>query len=613
MSVIHAPAENPLRPQQLVLPGLLVLGVFGFLFRLWYLQLVLADDLRSQAESTGRISVSTLAPRGRITDREGHVLAAVEPKVVITARPLVVGEKMEVLDKVAAILGADPKKLKRALKQRWQRAGLPVPIYVGATPQQAAMIAEAGESLKGIGVETQAMRKCTEPTLAPHALGWVAAPTAAEEEAMKAKGFVAADYVGRDGVEKFYEQQLMGKAGKSSFSVDAKRRPVRALPGEMPVPGDSLVLSLDSATQRVATQALNGRKGAVVALDPTNGEVICLVSSPDYDLSTFEGGLTEEEADFLYQNPDRPMLKRAISGLYPPGSSFKIVTALAAYHAGKFNDAGSVYCPGYILVGTKKVRCENHPGGSYNFLMAMTKSCNSFFGRLAQRSGDNAIRETAEMIGLGHKTGIDVTGEAGGRFPDEAWIEEAHGRRWSLGDTNNIGIGQGDLEVTPLQMACVAALVANEGVSYKPHLVRQFVPATPGKAPRDFAKEILGKFDADATFWATLKAALRNVVVAGTARGSQIPGIAMSGKTGSAENPHSSRTHAWFVGYAPSENPRIAFAVVLETAGHGGDVAAPVARQVVQTYLNPNRKVQPPSSAKPFVRVSALPDSPESR
>ncbi|MDI9641662.1 penicillin-binding protein 2 [Kamptonema cortianum] len=608
MSVIHAPPENPVTLRHLVLPGLLLLAMVSFFFRLWYLQVVVVDDYRREAENSGRIVDRSLAPRGKILDRNGELLADVSPAIVIMVKPADVAANDQILPKLASILDVPVKKLDRAVKQRWSKGGLPVPVYVGATVQQAARIAESGELLPGVSIRTLAMRRYANSKAAPHIMGWVSVPSDTIEERLKSEGLVPADYVGRDGIETSYERNLMGVPGSNSFAVDRRGRPLRSLASEEAIPGDTLILSLDLRLQKLANELLEGRKGAIVMLDPRNGEVLTMASAPSYDLKTFEGGLTDDEVEYLYQNKDRPMLKRAIAGRYPPGSTFKIVTAMAAFEAGKFNPSSSLSCPGYLQLGNRRIRCENHPPTSYSFNMAFTKSCNTYFGNLARIVGDDLLRETTLKVGLGAPLGIDMIGESGGRVPDEEHIKKVHKRPWSVGDTVNVGIGQGDLEVTPLQMASLAGMVAMHGVQYRPHLVRaRWVAGDKAKVvPTD--PSILRRFEASDSFWNQLQGAMRNVVVNGTARAAAIESAAVAGKTGSAENPVSRRTHAWFVGYAPADNPQIAFAILVETAGHGGEIAAPMAKRLLQSFFSQSERQSAENKPKISVKVSPLPE-----
>lgn len=591
----------------LVVPLVLLLFFSVSIAQLWYLQIVSGDDLKEQAKMTGLIVDQTMAPRGRIYDREMNILANVRPSIVVTAKPAIAMQKPEVLDRLATILGTTRAKLEYQMRQQWHKSNFPVPVFVGATIQQAALIAESGEEFPGIGVQSLPMRETVGTAALEHILGNVWVPTEAIEQELKDSGqeFIP-PYVGRDGVEREYEQLIMGVPGSTTYTLDRKRRPLRAVMSSSPVPGESLVLSLDLATQQVAKEQLAGHKGAVVALDPKTGEVIAMVSSPGYDLSIYDGGLTQAESDSINQNPDRPLLKRAIAGLYPAGSTFKIVTTLAAYMAGKFNPREQVFCPGYLTVGNRRVKCENHPAASYDFRWAFTRSCNSYFGRLGQKVGVDGFTAVAKQIGIGVPTGIDLPGEKAGLMPDADFVQKTHGRPFSFGDANNVGIGQGDLLVTPLQMACIAALVANEGTNYRPHVVRAHFPRGDKSQMEVYPPEVLHTFKADSWFWATLKDAMRNVVVAGTGKAAQIPGIPVDGKTGSAENSTNRHTHAWFVGFAPADDPKIAFAVIVENAGHGGTIAAPIAKKVIETYLRP--RDQKEKSKAPEISVKLIPD-----
>lgn len=569
----------------LIIPIVLALAFTAFALRLWWIQVAQYEEFKERATSMGRLENHTLAPRGQIIDRDGIVIADVRPQIVVLAEPGKVLDKPEILNKLASVLQTDVSKFERVLKNNRHRGNFPIPIYFGASVQKAAIITEELRDLEGVSVEIQPMRVYNESIATSKIIGWVSIPSAEIAKQLEEQGITPAEYVGRDGLERHYEELLMGVPGKQTIAVDRRGRPTRTISDEMPIPGSSLFLSLDLRAQEIAVNALGDHKGAVVALDPRNGEVICLASTPTFDSTLFDNGLTTTEFDALFKDPRKPMFKRAIAGGYPPGSTFKIVTSIGAALAGRFHPSDRVYCPGYITVGRKRVRCENHAAGSMDFFWAFTKSCNSYFGKLAQKEGADAVRNGARQAGLGQLSGIDIPGEDAGKVPNDEWVEENYDRNWSLGDTNNIGIGQGDLLVTPLQMANVAALVANRGTSYKPHLVRAIQSPGPDGLMRKVEPEVLSHVDLSDQFWDTMQSAMESVVRQGTARRVQIPGITVAGKTGSAENPFSRRTHAWFVGYAPAENPKIAFAVIVEVAGHGGSVAAPIAKQIIEEFL----------------------------
>lgn len=613
MSVIHAPEETPLDARQLILPVFLIVSLIVFLARLWYLQVVMADSLLERAVQTGEIDVERLAPRGLIVDRKGRALAGVKPQLVITAIPSLASKDEEAIKYVANLLDTPVEDIKRAIADGNYRPHLPTTVFVGAKLQAATTIAEAGDRLPGFGVQTQAMRTYPDPVSLSHILGYVWIPTDRDEKRLEAAGIKPADYVGRDGIERQYEAELMGVPGMERMAVDAKRRPVRRLGEDNPTPGTKLILSLDIELQRVANDLLKGRKGSIVALDPRNGEVLCLASAPSYDLSWFNGGISREKYKILSEDPSKPLFKRAIGAAYAPGSTFKIVTSIAAMHAGKFNPNRTHYCPGYYQVGNKKFRCANHAAGmTLAFRGAMAKSCNSYFGSWAAEMGPEALRQACEEMHLGERTGIDIPGESSGNMPTEEWLKKTYDRPWYPGDTVNMGIGQGGLALTPLQMVSLAAIVANNGTSYRPHLVRA-TQKYQGEIV-DTVPVVLSQVEAEPGFWKVMQQAMVEVIETGTAKRAQVGGVVWGGKTGSAEN-NRGVTHSWFIGFAPAENPEIAICVMIENAGHGGEVAAPVAGNVIRKYFDLKKQSQEAASAnRPAnTSVSADPDlSPDS-
>jgi penicillin-binding protein 2 len=589
MSIIHAPEETPLDFRQLLIPGVIFLFLAVYFVRLWYLQVVISDDLKAEANRTGEISVAILAPRGKIVDRENRVLAGIQPRWVVTAIPRVVTKKdSKAIDHVAQLLEIDRKVIDKKLKDAEGAPDLPTVVYIGATIEQATRIAES-DQLPGFGVETRTLRTVTDSTSFSHLLGYVGRPNATEEERLKDLGRTPAQYVGRDGIENFYEEDLMGVEGKERMIVDARRRPVRRLPGEAPIPGVSLELSLDLDLQKLAEDLLvhggTGR-GAVVAIDPRNGEILTMASAPTYNLADFEGGISKDQYKAYMEDEGKPFLKRAIAGEYSPGSTFKIVNAISAAIKGKLDLNHYVLCEGGTKIGNRFIKCTNHPRGSLSFYMAMTKSCNSYFIDLALKQEGGPLGDTAHELGLGKLTGVDIPGEQEAFCPTTPWINEQRAKQnWFIGHTANMGIGQGELRVTPIQMAQIVSLVANRGTAYKPHVVRAKLPPGEFAVRQPVEPEVVVKLDAPDDFWTTLTRALTNVVASGTAKGARIQGVEWAGKTGSTENT-GPKTHAWFIGFAPAENPTIAIAVLVENAGHGGEIAAPIARQIVKKWLD---------------------------
>lgn len=321
-----------------------------------------------------------------------------------------------------------------------------------------------------------------------------------------------------------------------------------------------------------------------MALAPKTGEILCLVSSPGFDTALFQKGISTQNWNLLRSDEGHPMINRAIGSSYAPGSTFKIVVTLAAMQAGTWSPSQTNFCPGYITVGNRRPKCLG-THGAIAYHSAFARSCNTYFADLARRTGEDAVREMAQRLGIGRRTGIDLPAESRGLVPTPEWLQ---GRKlkWYPGDTVNLGIGQGYLAATPLQMASVASLVANEGVAYKPHLVKATIPPdTQGRAVPAELHELV-RIDLPPAQWRALKSAMVEVIQTGTARAAaSIPGLVWGGKTGSAEHAKREHTHSWFVGVAPMDDPKIAVCVLVEAAGHGNTVAAPIAKEVVRTYL----------------------------
>ncbi|HMS55343.1 MAG TPA: penicillin-binding protein 2 [Fimbriimonadaceae bacterium] len=609
MSVIHAPRKQSLELRYVVF----LIGVFGALLtiflRLWYLQVAMNAELSEKAESYRTSSTSSLAPRGIIEDRNGKVLASVKPETVVTAIPSVIQKEPWVLAKLAALLGVPEEKLKQKLSENGWRPYLPAPIHVGVSPAVATRIAEAGGDLPGINVESQPMRTYADTLSLAHILGYVWTPSEKDVKRLEAENIKPPQYVGKIGLEYIYEKDLMGVEGRESLETDAKGRPMRVVGRDNPRPGSKLTLTIDYDLQKLANELLAealkdmGAPGAIVAIDPRNGEVLCLASSPTYDTALFQNGISSTDWERLRGNPQHPMTNRAIYGTYAPGSTFKIVTALAAEQTGQFSAGRTAVCRGYYEVGNRKFRClGNH--GAITFLRAMTKSCNAYFMDLGIKAGREGVVTACESMGLGHRSGIDLLGEGRGTVPTEEWIRavqkvpEGKPFTWYLGNTANISIGQGDVGATPLQMANVAAMVANNGVVYRPHLVRTIQSTEPNGKPVAVTPEVLYRVEVSSGFWPLMKQALVSVIQQGTATGgTSIPGVTWGGKTGSSEHSRKgTKTHSWFVGIAPMDDPQIVIAAVVESAGHGGEVAAPLAAKIVRKGLVKGEKPARPAT-----------------
>ena len=597
MSVIHIPKRPEIGFRQIAMLALLFASLLVIFFRLWYLQVVKASDLSERAATLRKNSVPHAAPRGLIEDRNGVLLAGVRSEWVVMAVPATIDKHPECLARLAKIIGGTPDKMAQKIQLSRTKSYLPVPVAAGVSPEVAARIVEDEDDLPGIDVDSQPLRYYPDATDFAHVLGYVWTPSDRDFARLAKLGIRPSEYVGKTGLEYVYERQLMGTPGRDTVELDAARKPLRVVQAEGPVPGDKLVLTLDSGLQKTAMRALQAVQsedptsgGAAVALDPNSGEVLCMASNPTFNADLFLQGISNSDYGTLTQDPMHPLFNRAIAGAYSPGSTFKIVDTLASAKAGTFDPGRIVYCPGYYKVGNRETKCLGHHG-PMRYQAALERSCNTYFADLAVRTGENPIRDEALQVGLGRRCGIDLTGEGRAVVPTDDWLRAVlklpkdEKPKWYTGDTVNLGIGQGELSVTPLQMADLASLVANDGFCYRPHLVKRIVPSD-GGAAQPVSPEVVWKTQVDANVWADLKTAMQGVIEVGTGRRAQIPGVAWCGKTGSTEHSGpNKKTHSWFVGFAPADHPRIAIAVLVEQAGHGGDVAAPIAAAVVKQYL----------------------------
>lgn len=597
MSVIHQPRKPDLDARALLFPSVLFVLLSVLFLRLWYFQVVKSVELAEQATFVNATSTPELAPRGLIYDRNGVLLAGVRPEWVVTAIPKVMDQNPDVLPKLATLLGADPKKLKSKLEAGRWKPWLPTPIHIGAKTQVASSLAERADEFPGVDVRSQAMRFYPDPKSFSHVMGYVWVPSQDDVDRIKSQGQEPADYVGKNGIEMTFEKDLMGKPGEVRMELDAKRRPTKVIGRDAPVPGDQLILSIDKRLQQEALKALGSWRGAVVALDPTNGEVLCMASSPSFDLGLFKNGISQSDFDSLKDDPGQPFLNRPIQVKFAPGSTFKLVTTIAAMEQGYFDPNRPEYCSGGIQLGKKFIKClGNH--GSITFHRALAKSCNAYFMNLALKSKREGMLKAAQDVGIYQRTGVDLPSERRGDLATERYMEKYYPKyKWPLGDTANLGIGQGILAVTPVQMANMMALVANDGTSFRPHLVRSIRDPLQPKQIQSNAAEQLHHVDAPISFWQTIKSAMVDVIEAGTAGSARIPGVRWGGKTGSAEEKKGNKTHSWFIGFAPYENPKIAICVFVEQGGHGGTVAAPIARRIVELYLDSLKEAKAPSNA----------------
>ena len=569
----------------------IVVMVAVFWGRLWWLQIGQGEQWDEKARSRYLRAIVTKAPRGTILDRNGKVLASNEPSFSIALLPAEFSADGADPAKICRLLGIAPAELESAVaKIRANKVPLfePVRLKVNADIATVTRIWERMSELPGIIVLEEPVRVYPHRTLAAHVLGHVGAVT--DEELESRPDLQLFDWTGKMGIERVYDRYLQGEHGREVMEVDALGAPIRRLRREPARAGQTLVLTLDARLQAVAERALQGKRGAVVALDPKTGEVLALASSPSFDPNWFSTGIKPERWRWLISHPAHPLQNRAIATTHPPGSTFKIVTAVAALMFGKVTPSTRIPCGGGRVVGRRFFRCWRRHA-TLDLEHAIGQSCDSYFYTLGLAVGPDRLAQVARLMGLGEKTGIDLPGESSGVIPTPAWKRHRYRERWYGGDTANMAIGQGYVAVTPLQMALVACAVANNGVVMRPHLLKERRNAQ-GQVIERITPKVLHRLPAPPSVWQAVKRGMLAAVYGpgGTAGRLRDLPIQVAGKTGSSEHRKGAKTHAWFIAFAPADRPQIALCVMVEESGHGGEVAVPIAKEILAAFAQ--RQVQ---------------------
>lgn len=583
--------------------GFVFLLMLVLIARMFYLQVMQYEKYRTMADEN-RITVEPIAPtRGLIMDRNGTLVADNRPSYAVSIIKEQCPDVDDTISKIGELIALDEAQIDRfhkRLEQR-QRPHTPVALKFKLTEEEIAIIAVNQHRLPGVTLDASLVRHYPWSETLSHAVGYVGRINERELKTLDATDYSATEHVGKTGIEAFYEDQLHGDVGFQTIETDARGRITRVLERTDPAPGQDLMLYLDLPTQIAAAKALDGRRGAVVAIEPETGGVLAFVSIPGFDPNLFVTGIDYKTYKDLQESRAQPLFNRAIQGQYPPGSTIKQIVALAGLYYGVTDWNRSIYDPGFY-----KLENDNHfyrdwkkwGHGVVNMHQAIVESCDTYFYDLAFKMGVDRIHDFMLPFGFGKRTGIDMPSERPGLIPSRNWKRGALNQPWYPGETLIVGIGQGYMLATPLQLALSAAILANRGKLVKPHMVRD-IGGTPVTDPKP-----LGQIELkDTNNWELIIASMRAVVHSstGTARGIK-EGLAydIAGKTGTAqvvgikqdESYDASKLsdwhkdHALFVGFAPVEKPKIAVAVLVENGGGGGSTAAPVARIVMDAYFN---------------------------
>jgi penicillin-binding protein 2 len=583
---------------------IIVLGAFLFLLaRLYYLQVVKGPDYRRLSQNNWVRLQSIPPPRGLIYDRNGVLVVDNRPSFSVSIVLEDAKDHERVVQRLAEFLDEDAEPLLAKLKDRKGWPSFKPIVLKRDLSRDAVAVVEAHKlDLPGIVVTIEPMRHYMEGARASHLIGYL---SEISEEQLKSRRYPhnrRGDFIGKFGVERSYQTFFHGKPGKRKVQVNAVGLVTRILETEDAVPGENVYLTLDIALQRQTEALLAGKIGAAAAMDPSNGDILSLASSPAFDPNAFVEGMTFETWRQLTANEFHPMGNKAVQGQYPPASTYKIVTAIAALEEEIVNENTTFYCPGHYRYGNRTYRCWNRRGhGTVNMVDALAKSCDVYFFQLGEKLGVDRLARYARACGLGRPTGVELDNEASGLVPTASWKLKKVGVPWQAGETLSIAIGQGFNLVTPIQMVSLIAAVGNGGTLYKPQIAKK-VEASGGSTVQVSEPKVLGNLPVSGENLEIVRRGLFDVVNTrgGTGWGLRMLDIEMAGKTGTAqvvamapdheekpegETPFRMRDHAWFVAYAPSKNPRIAVAVLVEHGGHGSSAAGPIAREMVKTYL----------------------------
>ncbi|MDR1887899.1 MAG: penicillin-binding protein 2 [Zoogloeaceae bacterium] len=597
--------------RRILLAGLGVLALLSLLFaRFFYLQIVLHEYYSTRAESN-RISLVPIAPnRGSITDRNGVVLAHNYSAFTLEITPSKVNDLGATIDALAEVVDIQPKDRRRFRKLLDESKSFEsIPIRTRLSDEEVARFVARRYLFPGVEINARLFRQYPEGALAAHAIGyigridkedetWIAQKSEEDKEDHKTN-YKGTEHIGKIGVERYYETALHGGTGYEQLEVDKSGRAVRVLAHTSSTPGRNLTLTLDSELQRVAEAAFGERRGSLVALDPNDGSILALVSNPAFDPNLFVDGIRFDDWEELNNNPDKPMLNRAIKSAYAPGSTFKPLMALAALSQGRRDTSFTIADPGYFNFGNRRFMDDKVGGhGSVDMLKSIIVSCNTYYYVLANDMGIDAISRFMAQLGLGSRTGIDVPGESEGILPSPEWkaryFKKREQQKWFPGETISVGIGQGYNNYTPLQMAHALANILNYGKVFPPHLVSRITDPTTGEV-RQIATEPVRRIPLKPEHVDFIKTAMAGVNKQGTgARAFAGAPYESGGKTGTAQvvgQRHVGHLHArlrdnsWFIAFAPVDKPKIVVAVLVENGGFGAVSAAPIARQVFDYYL----------------------------
>jgi penicillin-binding protein 2 len=591
-----------------VLAGMVLFVFCVLLLRFFYLQVVQHDYYHTLAENN-RISIVPIIPnRGLILDRNGAVIAHNYAAYTLEITPNKAGNLEALINELARVVEIAPKDRKRfrkLLEEGHEFASLP--IRTRLNDEEVARFAANKYRFPGVDIRARLFRHYPHGEVASHVVGYIGRLTRADMDKLQDEGLAAnytgSDFIGKVGLEGRYEGELHGTTGFEEVETDAGGRAVRTLRSTLPVSGNNLLLAIDARLQEVAEQVFGDRRGALVAIEPSTGGVLALVSKPGFDPNLFVDGIDPQNWDALNNSSDHPLNNRALQGVYPPGSTFKPFMALAGLELGKRTPHFTISDPGYFVLGGAGHHYRDWKTGGHGIVdlhRSIVISCDTYYYGLAQDLGIDNIFGFIGQFGLGERTGIDIDGEARGLLPSQEWKMKRFKQKWFAGDTISVGIGQGYNLATPIQLAFATSILANDGIVYRPHIV-QHIQNSQSNALTSIDVNPIRTIHFKAENLALVKKAMTDVTKPGGTAAMAGAGASylIAGKTGTAQvvamkqnekydekRVHERyRDHALFIAYAPADAPTIALAILVENGGHGGSTAAPMARKIFDFYL----------------------------
>ncbi|MDO4427549.1 MAG: penicillin-binding protein 2 [Moraxella sp.] len=611
----------------IVLILIIFLGLAGLIARYGYLQITTHERYKAQADSNRIKLISDPPSRGYIYDRNGHLLADNQPVFSAILSPDEVENPSHTLALLAPIFDLSEEDVTSILAKIEKNSNDPITIKFDLNEEQIAKFSERKPFFRGVTIDTKLTRIYPHDELFAHVIGYVGRINDKENKKINEnpddkRRYAGTDLIGKLGIEAQYEDILLGLPGYQSVETNVHGDILRKLDSSPPTAGNDLYLSLDYGLQVVAQQQLAGRRGAIVALDPKNGDILAFVSNPSYDPNPFVSGISFKEYGALRDDPDQPLYNRALQGLYPPASTIKPFESMGFLHYGIMGWDATIFDPGYFSLPGDSHRFRDWKKGGHgtvNMTKSIVMSVDTYYYKTAYQLGIDKLHAWMSEFGFGKKTGIDLPNEKAGIMPSPEWKKETYGKDWLPGETISVSIGQGAFLASPLQVANATAITANKGYHLVPHLLK----SSEGSLPVDIITKPDYKipFNGSDNDWLRMHNAMEETIKRGTAKGIYTNRYRMAGKTGTAQVKSIAQgktynkalldsrhwDHAWFSGFAPVEKPEIALAVIVENGGGGSKVAAPIGRALFDYWIlqRPNNPILPPSEEELATRRAA--------